>query len=128
MVTHGYVDFKYKGIYYSFYNHSDSYFEHLGNIVVNEINQMVNKNAIRYCKNLLLRIPLKGNEDGEWHIHDFYSLLNHPTSHQYFTSNDEPGSNYTYIIDFDDNKFIANKYGENIYSFNLYDVPLDGMK
>jgi hypothetical protein len=125
MVTHGYVAFKYKGIYYAFYNHSDSYFEHLGNLVVNEINQMVNKNAIKYCKDLLLRIPLKGNEEGEWHIHDFHSLLNYPESYQYFTSNDEPSSNYTYIIDFDTNKFIANKYGENIYTFNLYDVPLD---
>ncbi len=125
MVTHGYVAFKYKGIYYTFYNHSDSYFEHLGNLVVNEINQMVNENSIRYCKNLLLRIPLKGNEEGDWNIHDFYSLLNHPASYQYFTSNDEPGSNYTYIIDFDDNKFIANRYGENIYTFNLYDIPDD---
>ncbi len=125
MVTHGYVVFKYKGIYYTFYNHSDSYFEHLGNLVVNEINNMINKNLVKYCKNMLLRIPLKGNEEGEWHIHDFYSLLNHPETYQYFTSNDEPGAEYTYTIDFDANKFIANKYGENIYSFNLYDVPLD---
>ena len=42
MVTHGYVVFKYKGIYYTFYNHSDSYFEHLGNLVVDEINSMIN--------------------------------------------------------------------------------------
>jgi hypothetical protein len=125
MVTHGYVIFKYKGINYTFYNHSDSYFEHLGNLVVDEINQMVNKNAIKYCKDLLLRIPLKGNEEGDNHIHDFYSLLNHPEIFQYFTSNDEPRSNYTYTIDFDANKFIANKYGENIYTFNLYDIPLD---
>jgi hypothetical protein len=125
MVTHGYVIFKYKGIYYTFYNHSDSYFEHLGNLVVNEINSMINKNAIRYCKNLLLRIPLKGNEEGEMHIYDFHSLLNYPEIFQYFTSNDEPGCEYTYTIDFDSNKFIANKYGENIYRFNLHDIPLD---
>jgi hypothetical protein len=125
MVTHGYVIFKYKGIYYTFYNHSDSYFEHLGNLVVEEINKMVNKNAIKNCKELLLRIPLKGNEEGEWHIHDFHSLLNYPEIFQYFTSNDEPSCEYTYIIDFDTNKFIANKYGENIYSFKLHDIPLD---
>jgi hypothetical protein len=125
MVTHGYVVFKYKGIYYTFYNHSDSYFEHLGNLVVDEINSMVNKNAIRYCKNMLLLIPLKGNEEGEVHIHNFHSLLNYPESYQYFTSNKEKLCEYTYTIDFDANKFIANKYDENIYSFNLYDIPLD---
>ncbi len=125
MVTHGYVSFKYKGIYYTFYNHSDSYFEHLGNLVVNEINNMINKNAVRYCKDLLLRIPLKGNEEGDTNICDFYSMLNYPDSYQYFTSNNESLSEYTYTIDFDTNKFIANKYNENIYSFNLHDVPLD---
>ena len=72
-----------------------------------EINKMVNKNAIKHCKELLLRIPLKGNEEGDMHIYDFHSLLNHPTSHQYFTSNDERCSNYTYTIDFDTNKFIS---------------------
>ena len=125
MVTHGYVVFKYKGIYYTFYNHSDSYFEHLGNLIVDEINNMINKNSVKYYKNLLLRIPLKGNEEGENIIHGFYYLLNNPENHEYFTSNNEPSNNYTYIIDFDANKFIANKYCENVYSFNLYDIPLD---
>ncbi len=125
MVTHGYVVFKYKGIYYTFYNHSDSYFEHLGNVVVNEIQNMVNKNKVKEYKELLLRIPLKGNEEGEWNVDSFYYLLNHPDTYQYFTTNKEPGNEYTYIIDFDTNKFIANKYGENVYKFNLYDVPLD---
>lgn len=125
MVTHGYVIFKYKGIYYSFYNHSDSYFEHLGNLVVEEINKIVNKNLVKHCKELLLRIPLKGNEEGDRSVYDFHSLLNYPDSFEYFTSNKEPGAEYTYTIDFDANKFIANQYGENIYTFNLYDVPLD---
>ncbi len=125
MVTHGYVVFKYKGIYYTFYNHSDSYFEHLGNLIVNDINNLVNKNKMIYCKELLLRVSLKGNEEGDTSIGSIYSLLKYPESFQYFTSNNEPGSNYTYIIDFDNNKFIANKYGENIYKFNLHDIPLD---
>ncbi len=125
MVTHGYVVFKYKGIYYNFYNHSDSYFEHLGNVVVNEINKMVNKNLVKYYKSLLLRIPLKGNEEGDNSVYDFYYLLNYPETNQYHTSNEPEGCEYTYTIDFDVGKFIADKYGENIYSFNLYDVPLD---
>jgi len=94
-------------------------------MIVNEIDKMINKNKVDYYKELLLRIPLKGTRDGEMYIHDFYSILNYPAHHQYFTSKNEPGSNYTYIIDFDTNKFIANKYNENIYSFNLYDIPLD---
>jgi hypothetical protein len=47
MVTHGYVVFKYKGICYNFYNHSDSYFEHLGNLIVDEIQLNIIK--IYYC-------------------------------------------------------------------------------
>jgi hypothetical protein len=125
MVTHGYVIFKYKGIYYAFYNHSDSYFEHLGNLVVEEINKMINQDKVRQYKELLLHIPLKENEEGDRYIYDFHSLLNNPESYQYFTSNKEQLCEYTYTIDFDSNKFIANQYGKNIYSFNLYDIPLD---
>ncbi len=125
MVTHGYVIFKYKGIYYTFYNHSDSYFEGLGNNIVNEINNMINKNKVEYYKELLLRIPLKGNTDGERYVYELEYLLKYPEYSQYFTSKNEPSSEYTYIIDFDTNKFIANKYSENIYIFNLYDIPLD---
>jgi hypothetical protein len=125
MVTHGYVVFKYKGIYYTFYNHSDSYFEGLGNMLVTEIYNMINKEKVYYYKELLLRVPLKGNEDGEMHVHELEYILKYPEYSQYFTSRTEPLSEYTYTIDFDTDKFIANKYSENIYSFNLYDIPLD---
>ena len=125
MVTHGYVVFKYKGIYYTFYNHSDSYFEGLGNMLVTDIYNMINKGKMFYYKELLLRVPLKGNEDGEMHVHELEYILKYPEYSQYFTSRTEPISEYTYTIDFDNNKFIANKYSENIYSFNLHDIPLD---
>ncbi len=125
MVTHGHVVFKYKGIYYTFYNHSDSYFEHLGNFVVDEINKMINKDLVKHYKLLLSYIPLNGNEEGCTHIGTFHYLLKNPQSYQYFTSKKIAGCEYTYIIDFDSRKFIADKYNENIYSFNLYDIPLD---
>ncbi len=125
MVTHGYVIFKYKGIYYAFYNHSDSYFEGLGNNIVNEIYHMINKKMVDNYKELLLRIPLKGNDDGERYVYELEYLLKFPEYSQYFTSKNEPSSEYTYTIDFDNDKFIANKYHENIYIFNLYDIPLD---
>jgi hypothetical protein len=125
MVTHGYVIFKYKGIYYTFYNHSDSYFEGLGNMIVTEINNMVIKNKVGYYKELLLRIPLKGNENGEANVCQLEYILKYPEYSQYFTSRNESSNNYTYTINFDTNKFIANRYSENIYTFNLYDIPLD---
>ncbi len=125
MVTNGYVIFKYKGIYYTFYNHSDSYFEGLGNNIVNEINDIINKNKVDYYKDLLLRIPLKGNEEGNDYVYNLEHLLKYPEDYQYFTCKNEPSSEYTYTIDFDSNKFIANRYCENIYTFNLKDIPLD---
>jgi hypothetical protein len=125
MVTHGYVVFKYKGIYYTFYNHSDSYFEGLGNMLVTDIYNMINKEKMYYYKELLLRVPLKGNDNGERWVHSLEYILKYPEYSQYFTSRTEPSSEYTYTIDFDTNKFIANRYSENIYSFNLYDIPLD---
>ena len=125
MVTHGYVVFKYKGIYYTFYNHSDSYFEGLGNMIVTDIYNMINKNKVGYYKELLLRIPLKGNADGERNVHQLEYILKYPEYSQYFTSRNEPSNEYTYTINFDTNKFIANRYCENIYTFNLYDIPLD---
>ena len=125
MGTQGYVIFKYESIYYIFYNHSDSCFEKLGNLVIDEINKMINKNTVRYYKNLLLSIPLKRNDEGNKYVQDFYSILKYPESYQYFTSDEEQYNEYTYTIDFDNNKFIANKYGKHIYSFNLNDIPLD---
>jgi hypothetical protein len=94
-------------------------------MVVTEINNMVTKNKIGYYKELLLQIPLKGNEDGEMHVHELEYILKYPEYSQYFTSRNESSNNYTYTINFDTNKFIANRYSENIYTFNLYDIPLD---
>jgi hypothetical protein len=125
MVTHGYVIFKYKGIYYTFYNHADSYFEYLGDLVVEEINKMIKEYKVEYYKGLLLRVPLVENYEGERQFEEFNEMLNDPTSFHYFTSTKEPYNEYTYTIDFDTNKFIANQYGENIYIFNLHNIPLD---
>ncbi len=125
MVTHGNVIFKYKGIYYTFYNHSDSYISYLGSVIINEIRIMIKENRKREYKNLLLHIPLKGSDKGDVHIGSFYEILNYPESFQYFTSNKEEYSEYTYIIDFDKNKFTINRYCENIYIFNLNNIPKD---
>jgi hypothetical protein len=124
MVTHGYVSFKYKGIYYTFYNHSDSYIAHLGNLVVKEINDMIKYNKIEEYKNRLLRIPLiEQDTDGDNHFHSFNDSIYHYDCFRYYTSKYEPHSEYVYIIDFDRNKFKIEIYNENIYNFNLRDIP-----
>ena len=64
MGTKGFVVFKYKGIYYVFYNNSDSYLEHLCNVMINDIKEMIKiklKNKSNYnlanCITIDLRIP-----------------------------------------------------------------------
>lgn len=126
MVTHGYVVFKYEGIYYIFNNHSDSYCSCLGNEVVNEIYYMINKNYIKDYKKKLLRVPLVNEMTegggGISHFYSFYQSIYNPDSCSYYTSNYEPGNEYVYIIDFDEEEFIINKY-DNRYTFNLFDIP-----
>lgn len=125
MVTHGYVVFKYIGIYYTFYNHSDSYIEHLGNVVVNEIIKMIDQNRKQEYKDYLLRIPLNGSNEGDEYVGSFRDMLKYPETYRYFTSNEESYAEYTYIIDFDNNKLTINRYCKNIFVFNLNKIPFD---
>ena len=128
MVTHGFVAFKYEGIYYVYYNHSDSYCSCLGVLVVNEVNHMIDKNYIKYYKKKLVRIPLQEQpNDGDNYFHSIYSVIKDYDSHSYYTSKYEPSNEYTYIIDFDEDEFIINKY-RNRYIFNLFDIPDDWME
>jgi hypothetical protein len=131
MVTHGYVVFKYEGIYYIYDNHSDSYCEALGKEVVNEIDIMINKNYIKYYKKKLLSIPLiREMSEGGGGISQFYSFYNaiyYPDSCSYYTSKYEPSNSYVYVIDFDEEEFIINKY-DNRYTFNLFDIPDNWME
>jgi hypothetical protein len=126
MGTHGYVAFKYKGIYYIFYNHGDSYLAHLGNLVVKEVNAMINYNKVEEYKSRLLRIPLRENEsEGDNYFHSFNESIYHYDCFRYYTSEYEPCSEYIYIIDFDINKLKIETYDGSIYNFNLYDIPSD---
>ncbi len=129
MVTHGYVSFKYRGIYYNFYNHSDSYYSCLGENVVNEVYDMISNNYMEYYKKELLRIPLvEQTGEGDGHFHSIHSAICFYDCRQYYTSYDEPGSEYVYIIDFDEEEMIIEKYGQNRYTFNLFDIPENWME
>jgi len=126
MGTHGYVSFKYKGIYYNFYSRSDSYLEHLGNLVVNEINTMINKNKVKEYKSRLLRIPLIEEEkDGDSGFYSFEDAIYSYDCFCYHTSEYEPCNEYVYVVDFDEGKLKMITSNNNVYNFNLYDIPLD---
>lgn len=122
MVTHGYVIFKYKGVYYNFYNHSDSYCSCLGQRVVAEIIEMLDGNHVEYYKQHILRMPFRDEKgEGLTYFHSIhYSIVEYDDS--YYTSDYETGSEYTYIIDFDEDEFIVNKY-DNRYTFHLFNIP-----
>ncbi len=123
MGTHGYVVFKYKGIYYIYYNHWDSYCDNLGRIVIDEIDKMISDDSIDFYKNKLLRIPFNDdNSDGCTCFHSIKSSIINYKNSVYYTSEDEPTNEYVYIIDFDEEEFIITKYGDR-YIFDLFDIP-----
>ncbi len=127
MVTHGYVVFKYEGIYYIYNNHSDSYCSCLGNEVVNQIHNMLNNNYTEYYKKSLLRIPLRNEmTEGDLQYYSIYNSIIGYESCSYYTSKYEPSNSYVYIIDFDKDEFIITKYNDR-YTFNLFDIPDDWM-
>ncbi len=124
MGTHGYVVFKYKGIYYIYENRSDSYYEGLGKEVVDDINRMVYYKKTKKYKEQLLRVPFENRDrDGEQYFHSIYDSIYSYDTYDYYTSNEEPYNSYVYIIDFDEDEFIITKYGEQRYTFNLFDIP-----
>jgi hypothetical protein len=128
MVTHGYVVYKYEGIHYIFYNHSDSYPEHLGNLVVQEIQHIISNNKVPDYKALLRRIPLQDESgEGELNICSIEGLLYSYDSYSYYTSDQEPGNEWVYILDLDTNKFIITDYYRNRYIFNLKSIREDWM-
>ena len=128
MVTHGFVAFKYEGLYYVYYNHSDSYCSALGVLVVDEVKHMIDKNYIKYYKKKLVRIPLRDEQnDGDNYFDSIYSAIKYYDVRSYYTSKYEPSNEYNYIIDFDNDEFIINKY-DNRYTFNLFDIPYDWME
>jgi hypothetical protein len=123
MVTHGYVTFRYKGVYYVFDNHSDSYCECLGKTVVDDVKDMINNHYIQYYKKKLLYIPLTNEmTDGDTTYYSMYDAIRGYNTSAYYTSNQEPYNSYVYIIDFDENEFITTKH-DNRYTFNLFDIP-----
>jgi hypothetical protein len=129
MVTHGYLVYKYQGVYYIFYNHSDSYPEHLGSEIVKTIRQVVSENKLHEYKNKLRYIPFRdeASDGGEMNLYEGSNSLYSYECYSYYTSTEEPGNEWVYIIDLDMDKFIITDYNSNRYVFNLKNIRDDWM-
>jgi hypothetical protein len=129
MVTHGFLVFRYKGLFYSFYNHSDSYPSGLGEEIVQCLNNM-SDHEFAEMRDLLKNMP-EPIEDGskKESVWDVMGVLRSPESTEYYITADQcHESNYTYIIDLDLEQFIAKTFSHrisrDIYQiFDLYDIP-----
>ena len=141
MSTRGYYVFKYKGIYYIFYNHYDSYFTCLGQMLVDNINQIIknNKNWLEILRTLISKIEKRETEnvDGEIKFENMMDSLENSDDYAYHTApyepSYEPGSDieFIYIIDLDSLKFIIIPKDRDYYNskvFKLTEIPKDWIK
>ncbi len=128
MGTKGYVAFKYKGIYYIFYNHSDSYPSHLGNIVINDIKEIIQKKQLKIVKNKILKMTLQDKDFSgkDNHYQGLMESIDYPTCFCYHTSEEVPTNTifieYVYIIDFDCEILIIKMYNFEV-QFDFFDLP-----
>jgi hypothetical protein len=109
MGTRGFYVFKYKGIYYIYYQHYDSYPERpgLGQQIVDEVKKFTLED-IEKIKSLLLNIKLT-EEENEGTISKFENIfhsIENYNNYCYYTSKKEPemgdyDGEYIYIINFD---------------------------
>ncbi len=107
MGTRGFYVFKYKGIYYIYYQHFDSYPEGLGQQIVDAVKQL-KLDDIEKIKSLLLNIKLTDEEnEGRTSFKTILDSIQNYNDYCYHTSNKEPelgkylDGEYIYIINFD---------------------------
>ncbi len=128
MGTRGYVVLKYNGIYYIFYNNSDSYLSHLGKNVLNNLKEIIQNNQLPIVKLLFCKIEEQSefNGDGSNHFYSIMDSIRYPTSLQYMTSKDKPECTlfieWIYTVDFDKNLFIIQNY-DKYYQVGFYNLP-----
>jgi hypothetical protein len=118
MGTKGCVVFRWRGVYYIFFNGHDSYFDFLGNQFVDEINELLlDQGRWERLKALLEKIPLRSKyNDGQQVYYSIQDSVACYSTAMYKTSKGEQGSGvweeYVYTLDLDNNEFVVNKYGE----------------
>jgi hypothetical protein len=91
MGTRGLVVFVYKGIYYIFYNHFDSYPSHLGDLIITNIKQIIKDKKYEALKEIIIKMPIYDDEvNGSTCFDDIFSCAKYPDSYCYHTSDLEP--------------------------------------
>jgi hypothetical protein len=118
MGTRGLYVFKYRGIYYTFYNHYDSYPSGLGKLIISDIRQLVKDNKLDIVKDLISDIQLRETQTtGNSAYTGIFNCLENPERFIYYTTEYEPECDifieYIYIIDFDETLFVIKTDGFN---------------
>ena len=131
MGTQGLVVYKYNGVYYMFYNHFDSYPSYLGNLIINNIKQIIEENKYETLKEIITNMAIYDDEvNGSTCFDDIFLCAQYPDSYCYRTSDYEPSCDtlieYIYTIDFDNNtlEIKTNEYlNYQTYTLNLFNIP-----
>jgi hypothetical protein len=139
MGTRGYYVFKYKGIYYIFYNHYDSYFDNkngLGYKIIEELIKYINEGNIKYIleqmkqliKNINIDVLDQEISDGSsLYPNDILKPLIKPDDYIYHISKKEPNIDlsieYIYIIDLDLELFRMKSNYFNSCNLKLLNIP-----
>lgn len=106
MGTRGYYVFRSKGVYYVFYNHFDSYFEGLGELIVKELRTLTTED-FRKMRRTLAGIKWHTNYRGNGY-QGLMKLVQNPDDYDLFFVDenppdlmDSPGCEYIYTVDLD---------------------------
>ena len=142
MVTSGIYGIKYRGIYYTFYNHSDSYFSHLGYKLLKEVKQMLDTNTLQIWIEKIINLKLVSenfkddkNEDDEYYNHEtlfkgLYESFNMVLNDGYIdiqrvcaniTNYDDLGGQCVYILNIDDKYFYLRDF-ETDYNVSFNEI------
>lgn len=127
MGTRGNYIFRYKGKYYIFYNHWDSYFDGLGDLIVKELRSWTAADFDNAKKLLEGFGVLKTNNRGK-NYEGLMKALNNPTNYCLYDINDYAKRGdwceYVYILDFDRNLFICRWDSDTkMQAYRLNDIP-----
>jgi hypothetical protein len=148
MGTRGNYIFRYKGKYYVFYNHWDSYFDGLGDLIVKELRSwtaadfdnakkllegfgVLEKNNGGDNNESLMKAltnPTKYCLNGGKNFEGLMKTLNNPTQYCLDDINDDAkrglDCEYVYILDFDRNLFICRWDSDTkMQAYRLTDIP-----
>jgi len=127
MGTRGNYIFRYKGKYYVFYNHWDSYFNGLGDLIVKELRSWTAAD-FDLAKTLLEGFAVLKTKNRGNNFEGLMKALNNPTQYclECVNTDGSGGSDYAYayILDFDRNLFICRWDSDTkMQAYRLTDIP-----